>query len=188
MQIDPQGWLVQASKRLSPNYNERPAGTTIHLLVIHNISLPSGSFGGPYIDRLFLNQIDANDPPEVRQHAMAQVSAHTLIRRTGEIIQYVSFDLRAWHAGVSSFRSETNCNDFSIGVELEGSDDVRYQAVQYKQLAELTMCLQHRYPAITTDNIVGHEHIAPNRKTDPGPAFDWSQYRSLITQPEVNPS
>ncbi|MCB1865744.1 MAG: 1,6-anhydro-N-acetylmuramyl-L-alanine amidase AmpD [Chromatiales bacterium] len=164
----------------SPNHNERPAGTAIDLLVIHSISLPPGRFGGPWIADLFLNRLDpAADPYFAEVHAL-RVSAHFLVRRRGGLVQFVPVDRRAWHAGRSSFAGRAECNDYSIGVELEGDDRHGFTASQYRRLASLTAALQKRFPGIGPERIVGHEHIAPGRKTDPGPAFDWPQFRALV--------
>ena len=161
----------------SPNYSERPKGRQIDMLVIHNISLPPGEFGGPWIDHLFTNQLDANAHAYFAGIAHLRVSAHVLIRRCGEVTQYVPFNRKAWHAGQSSFAGEENCNDFSVGIELEGCDDQSFTEEQYKKLTELTEFLRGCYPAISPDRIVGHSDIAPQRKTDPGPCFDWQRYR-----------
>ena len=173
-------WLPAARRVPSPNYNERPIGTTISLLVIHNISLPPGGFGGDYITQLFCNQLDPNEHPYFASIHALQVSAHLLIRRDGEIVQYVPFTKRAWHAGVSSFHGQDNCNDYSIGIELEGADDVPYEQAQYDQLINITRAIMKTFPAITQERIVGHSDIAPSRKTDPGAAFDWIYYRSRL--------
>ena len=173
------GWLEATRHSPSPNFNERPEGCEISLLVIHNISLPPGEFGGSWIDDLFHNRLDPDDHPYFREIHGLEVSAHCLIRRDGEVIQYVPFDKRAWHAGDSSFCGAGNCNDFSIGIELEGTDDEPFTDAQYASLATLTTAIRECYPAITDERIVGHSDIAPERKTDPGPAFDWQRYREL---------
>ncbi len=162
----------------SPNCDARPE-TKIDLLVIHGISLPPGEFGGPNIDALFLNRLDPADHPYFEKIAALRVSSHVLVRRDGHLIQYVPFAKRAWHAGKSIFQGRKNCNDFSIGIELEGADEIPYTKAQYQRLALLTQVLINHYPAITWDRIVGHSDIAPGRKTDPGPAFDWDYYRGL---------
>ncbi len=172
-----QGVLEAARQVPSPNCDERPPGTAVDLLVIHNISLPPGRFGGSAIEELFTNTLDCERDAGFRALRGLRVSAHFLIRRRGELLQFVPCDLRAWHAGVSSWGGRSRCNDFSIGVELEGTDDRAYSAAQYLRLAWLTRALQARYP-IT--GITGHGDIAPGRKTDPGPAFDWPRYRALI--------
>ncbi len=162
----------------SPNWDERPVGKEVSLLVIHNISLPPGEFGGPWIDRLFTNRLSPDVHPYFAEVHQLRVSAHLLLRRDGQCLQYVPFDKRAWHAGQSSFQGRPACNDFSIGIELEGTDDIPYTPVQYQRLAEITRQLQRIYPAITPGRIVGHSDIAPGRKTDPGPAFDWGVFRN----------
>jgi AmpD protein len=172
--IDADGWCAGARHLPSPNFDLRQAGTPIDLLVIHNISLPPGQFGGPYIAALFTNTLDHDAHPYFEQLRPLRVSAHFLIRRTGELVQFVSADARAWHAGVSMFDGRERCNDFSIGIELEGSDFVPFEPAQYRCLAALTQALLRRYPLVS---VAGHEHIAPGRKTDPGPYFDWSAYQ-----------
>jgi N-acetyl-anhydromuramoyl-L-alanine amidase len=178
------GWLTAARRCPSPNFNERPVDAEVSLLVIHNISLPPGQFGTGCIEQFFCNQLDSGAHPYFATVADMQVSSHLLIERTGEIIQFVPFDARAWHAGASCFEGVDNCNDFSIGIELEGTDDQPYTDAQYSRLAEVTDLLLSQYPALTPARIVGHADIAPGRKTDPGPAFDWPRYRaSLIANP-----
>lgn len=152
----------------------------VELLVIHNISLPPGCFGGDHIEALFTNCLDPSADPYFESIYQLEVSAHFLIRRGGELVQFVSADERAWHAGVSEWRGRSNCNDFSIGIELEGADDAAYAAAQYHTLAQLIAVLRQTYPRIADDAIVGHSDIAPGRKTDPGPAFDWRQLRQLL--------
>jgi N-acetyl-anhydromuramoyl-L-alanine amidase len=163
----------------SPNWSERPPGHIIDLLVIHSISLPPGQYGGTYIDDFFCNQLRTDTHPYFQEIAHLQVSAHLLIRRDGQIHQYVPFDKKAWHAGVSSFCGVADCNVYSIGVELEGCDSDPFTASQYEQLALVTAELQKVYPAITAQRIVGHSDIAPGRKTDPGPCFNWEKYKQL---------
>ena len=174
------GWIVPARHAPSPNFNTRPVGTHISLLVIHSISLPPGEFGGPWIDALFHNTLDHTAHPYFQTIAGMKVSSHLLIRRDGSVVQYVPFAQRAWHAGVSQFQGVTECNNYSIGIELEGCDEQGYEAVQYRVLAAITKRLQKTYPAITAERIAGHCDIAPQRKTDPGPHFDWERYRRLI--------
>ena len=178
MQIEAH-WLGDVGIFRSENYDERP-DCPIDTIVIHNISLPPGQFGGKYIDDLFTNCLD----PQVHEFFVdicdLKVSSHLLIDRQGAVTQYVGFDKRAWHAGVSSYKGRERFNDFSIGIELEGTDWLAYDARQYDRLAEITLALQARYPLITTDNIVGHSTIAPGRKTDPGPAFDWRRFLGLL--------
>ena len=159
----------------SPNCDERVDPTDINLIVVHNISLPPGEFGGPYIEQLFTNTLDVNAHPFFETIADLKVSAHILIRRDGEVIQFVPFSKRAWHAGESCFQDRNCCNDFSVGIELEGTDELPYTEQQYSQLASLVTALMAQYPAITRDRIIGHCDIAPERKTDPGPAFQWSK-------------
>ena len=174
------GWLEEARHSPSPNFNERPGGCEISLLVIHNISLPPGEFGGPWIDALFSNRLPAGEHPYFAEIAHLKVSAHALIRRDGEVVQYVPFHLRAWHAGASCWEGREACNDFSIGIELEGQDTEAYTARQYAQLAAVMQALVDAYPGLSLDRVAGHCDIAPGRKTDPGPAFDWSHYRGLM--------
>jgi len=174
------GWLPMARRVPSPNWDERPTGVAPDLLVIHGISLPPGDFGGPWIDALFRNRLDSQAHPFFREIAHRRVSSHLLIRRDGELIQYVDLEKRAWHAGDSSFAGRWKCNDFSIGIELEGADQVPYEEVQYLVLAGTTQEVQSRYPAIGPNHIVGHSDIAPGRKSDPGPAFDWGYFRRLL--------
>ncbi|HDR2792067.1 MULTISPECIES: 1,6-anhydro-N-acetylmuramyl-L-alanine amidase AmpD [Enterobacter] len=174
------GWLVDARHVPSPHHDCRPEDEQPSLLVVHNISLPPGEFGGPWIDALFTGTIDPNVHPFFAEIAHLRVSAHCLIRRDGEIVQYVPFDKRAWHAGVSVYQGRERCNDFSVGIELEGTDTTPYTDAQYQQLVAVTQTLIGLYPAIV-DNITGHSDIAPVRKTDPGPAFDWSRFHTMLT-------
>ncbi|MFC3109089.1 1,6-anhydro-N-acetylmuramyl-L-alanine amidase AmpD [Undibacterium arcticum] len=175
--IAPDGWCRQALCEPSPNCDPRPADVALDLLVIHNISLPPGQFGGPYIADLFGNRLDCDAHPYFDQLRRLRVSAHFLIRRDAVLMQFVSVNDRAWHAGLSSFGGRERCNDFSIGIELEGSDFEPFTALQYTTLAALTQALQARY---RLTDVTGHEHIAPGRKTDPGPFFDWQRYRALV--------
>jgi AmpD protein len=161
----------------SPNCDERPAGSPIDLLVVHAISLPPGKFGGPEIEALFTNTLDPAAHPYFAGIAGLKVSAHFLIRRDGAIIQFVACGKRAWHAGVSSWRGRERCNDFSIGVELEGTDEVPFEDAQYRSLAVLTDALAAAYPLA---HVAGHSDVAPGRKTDPGPCFEWSRYRLAL--------
>ena len=163
----------------SPNADERPEGTEITLLVVHGISLPPGHFGGTAIAEFFTNRLEPAADPYFGTIAALRVSAHFLIGRDGALVQFVSCARRAWHAGASSWRGRANCNDFSVGVELEGSDDVAYETSQYRMLARLTRALRRRYPI---EDLAGHSEIAPGRKTDPGPAFDWDRYRRLLAR------
>lgn len=164
----------------SPNQDARPDPDDISLLVIHCISLPPEQFGGDYIDQLFCNRLDPADHPYFREIYQLKVSAHLLIRRDGSLTQYVAFDRRAWHAGLSRFRQRERCNDFSIGIELEGSVNQAYTEHQYRQLAAVTQALLAAYPKLGRDRIAGHSDIAPERKTDPGPWFDWNKYLALL--------
>jgi N-acetyl-anhydromuramoyl-L-alanine amidase len=161
----------------SPNCDARPAGSAIDLLVIHYISLPPGEFGGPGIIEHFTNRLDPRAHPFYDSIAGAKVSAHFLVRRDGKLIQFVPCAKRAWHAGESSWKGRTRCNDFSIGIEMEGTEKVPFTAAQYRRLAVLTRVLQARYPI---RDIAGHSDVAPGRKTDPGPYFDWARYRALL--------
>jgi len=163
----------------SPHFNARPVDAKIELIVIHGISLPPRHFGEDFINQLFLGTLNTNQP-EFADLQGVEVSAHLLIRRDGEIIQYVPFDKRAWHAGKSQFRGKSNCNDFSVGIELEGCDDIPYTKEQYRQLAGILQLFQRLWK-IPVDHIVGHVDIAPDRKTDPGPAFDWKLLRALLS-------
>ena len=174
------GWLQGVRHCPSPNFNQRPANVAISLLVIHNISLPPGQFGTGCVEAFFVNQLDPTQHPYFATIADLKVSAHLFIARTGSITQFVAFDQRAWHAGASSFAGVADCNDYSIGIELEGTDDIAYTDAQYLALAEVTRCLLNAYPAITRERITGHAHIAPGRKTDPGAAFDWAHYHQLL--------
>lgn len=174
------GWLRQARRVLSPNFGSRPAGCEPQLLVIHNISLPPGCYGGNCVEQFFTNCLDWEEHPFFEQIRDVQVSAHLLLRRGGDLLQFVSFDERAWHAGESRYLGRDNCNDFSIGIELEGTDDDPYTSRQYQVLAEVSSALIRYYPAMDASAIVGHCDIAPGRKTDPGAAFDWQRYRAGI--------
>ncbi|QSO21667.1 1,6-anhydro-N-acetylmuramyl-L-alanine amidase AmpD [Aeromonas caviae] len=178
--IDREGWCEQARKVPSPHHNERLSPDDVSLLVIHGISLPPGQFGGPFIDDLFLGRLDPGAHPYFAGIHQLRVSAHCLIRRDGELVQYVPFGARAWHAGVSSWEGREACNDFSIGIELEGTDELPYSDKQYEVLSNLSRAIVHRYPAITANRIVGHCDIAPGRKTDPGDSFEWPRYREKL--------
>lgn len=173
-------WLLEADQCCSPNQDERPADAVIDSIVIHNISLPPGEFGGGHVSELFCNRLDETAHPYFKEICHLQVSAHVLIERNGACTQYVGFDQRAWHAGQSYFKGRQRFNDFSIGIELEGADDVLYERAQYDKLAQITHALLTQYSAITVANIVGHETISPGRKTDPGAAFDWQRYRASV--------
>lgn len=178
--IDCDGWLRAAVPWRSTNFDSRPAGVDVDVLVIHNISLPAGRFGGPFIHELFANSLNCEQHSSFSDLRGLRVSSHLLIDRCGGISQFVSFNDRAWHAGVSQFRGRDNCNNFSIGIELEGCDDKAYTAAQYRELVAVTHTLQSRYQQLTRDNIVGHCDIAPGRKTDPGAAFDWTHYKKAL--------
>ena len=178
-QIDAGGWAVDVLRLPSPNFDQRAEGTEIALLVIHNISLPPGQFGGPFIADLFLNRLDYDADPYFDQLRPLRVSAHFLIRRDGVVMQFVSANDRAWHAGASTFCGQERCNDFSIGIELEGTDCEPFEQAQYLALAALTVALTAVYPL---SNVTGHEHIAPGRKTDPGPCVDWAEYQLQYQQ------
>ncbi|VAW65315.1 1,6-anhydro-N-acetylmuramyl-L-alanine amidase [hydrothermal vent metagenome] len=188
MKINVKSGLIEGVTRvLSANHDNRPEAMPVSLIVIHNISLPPGEFGGPYISQLFTNQLNKDEHPYFEDIYQLRVSSHVLIRRDGEVIQYVPFHFRAWHAGVSVYHNKTSCNDFSIGIELEGTDNIPYEARQYTQLAELITELRRSYPGISKDAITGHSDISPGRKTDPGPAFDWNKLQQLTFSMNHNP-
>lgn len=175
-------WLEGARRVVSPNWSERPLTGDLSLLVIHSISLPPGEYGGPYIDQLFTNGLRREEHPYFEQICQLRVSAHVLIGRDGTVTQYVPFDKRAHHAGVSSYRGREACNDFSIGIELEGTDAAPFEDVQYGALIALTRALLLHYPGLDRGRIVGHSDIAPGRKTDPGAGFDWSRYLHALDE------
>jgi N-acetyl-anhydromuramoyl-L-alanine amidase len=182
LQVDiDSGLLCDAKFIMSPNCDARPAGIETSLIVVHGISMPPGQFGGPWIERLFTNTL----PPEEHEYfariGPLRVSSHLVIARDGELTQYVKFTDRAWHAGVSSYEGREACNDFSVGVELEGTDEVPYAPEQYLALARVIAALCTAYPSLSPERVVGHSDIAPGRKTDPGPAFDWPHARHLIS-------
>lgn len=179
------GQLLGARQLVSPNFNQRPDGTEIQLIVIHNISLPPSQFGGGYIEQFFQNQLDWNVHPYFKTIEGMQVSTHLLILRSGEVIQCVNFNDRAWHAGRSSYLAKKECNDYSIGIELEGSDDTDFESIQYQILVDIVRTLQHTYPKIG-QHIAGHSDIAPGRKTDPGPHFQWADFRSKLALKKTN--
>ena len=174
------GWINTAKKLESPNADLRPDEKDISLLVIHNISLPPEQFGGPYIEQLFLNSLDPEEHRYFRDIYTLEVSSHLVIDRLGNLTQFVPFNKRAWHAGVSDFQGRNRCNDFSIGIELEGADHIPFTDDQYSVLADVSRIIMSHYPMISSDRVVGHSDIAPSRKTDPGPAFDWLRYKQLI--------
>ena len=172
-------WLNSAIKLPSPNFDDRPDPDDISLLVIHSISLPPEQFGGGFVDQFFCNQLNPDDHAYFKEIIHLKVSAHLLIKRCGEIVQFVAFDKRAWHAGESTYNGREKCNDFSIGIELEGSDNQNYTDPQYSQLISVTKALMHSYPAISMQKIVGHCDIAPGRKTDPGRFFNWGYFKQM---------
>lgn len=172
--------LDAARQQASPNFDPRPEAGDISLLVIHCISLPPEHFGGEFIEQLFCNRLDPEQHPYFQGIHQLKVSAHLLIRRDGEIVQFVAFDQRAWHAGVSQYQGRERCNDFSIGIELEGSVNQPFSEAQYQQLADVSRLLLATYPQLNKQRIVGHSDIAPGRKTDPGPYFDWQRYWDLL--------
>jgi len=182
-----QGWLAGAERCPSPNCDRRPEPAEISLLVIHNISLPPGEFGGGRVREFFCNRLDCNSHPYFDRLRDIRVSAHLLIERGGKITQFVSCEDRAWHAGVSSFEGRAGCNDFSVGIELEGTDRDAYTEAQYAVLVRATRALMGNYPAITAARIAGHSDIAPGRKSDPGPAFDWAYYFSGLNGGDRTP-
>ena len=185
MKINTDFWLANTVCRASPHFDERPNNEQPSLLVLHGISLPAGSFGGNEIDDLFMGQLDCNPQSQFAPLEGLRVSAHCLIRRNGQIIQYVPFNKRAWHAGISSFQGRSRCNDFSIGIELEGTDSALYCYEQYFVLEQLTKALIALYPQITLGRIVGHNDIAPNRKTDPGFSFNWALFRASLMEKKL---
>ena len=177
--IDAATGLLRAVRQvLSPHRDARPAGQLPELVVVHGISLPPGEFGGPWIDRLFCGDLPPAAHPFFEGIAALRVSAHLLVRRDGAVVQFVPFHERAWHAGVSSWRGRPVCNDFSVGIELEGTDETAYEPAQYAALRGLLRALQTTYPGLAAGHVVGHSDIAPGRKTDPGPSFDWARIAS----------
>jgi AmpD protein len=178
--VDDDGWLVGARRCPSPNFDARPAGAAIELLLIHNISLPPGVFGGDTIEALFTNRLVPQAHPFLATLAGLRVSSHFLIERDGRVTQFVSCRARAWHAGATEFEKRRACNDFSLGVELEGTDFVAFDAAQYAALARLTRALRVRYPLRA---VRGHQHVALGRKTDPGPFFDWQRFAAAAALP-----
>lgn len=171
------GWWPAARRYESPNFNARPDGAAVDLIVLHNISLPAGHFGGPHIADLFTNRTDFRAHPSFADLRGLEVSSHFLVRRNGAVVQFVSCDQRAWHAGLSTFEGRDNCNDYSVGIEIEGSDLVAFSPAQYDSLATLIAALAARYPIAA---VQGHEHVAPGRKTDPGPCFDWAKLQDCL--------
>lgn len=173
-------YLETARKCLSPNYSKRESNE-VSLLVLHNISLPPGEFGNENVEKLFTNQLDPEEHPYFKEIYELKVSSHLFIDREGLIVQFVPFDLAAWHAGVSNFKGRDNCNQFSIGIELEGTDNAKYTKEQYDSLVRVTKILMSKFPEIKKENIVGHSDIAPERKTDPGESFDWNFFLSALS-------
>jgi N-acetyl-anhydromuramoyl-L-alanine amidase len=181
MQVDRESGLMLGVRQIaSPNHDSRPAGVAADLIVVHGISLPPGEFGGPWIDRLFTNSLPAETHPYFAEVVSLRVSSHVVVGRDGAVTQYVAFTERAWHAGKSIYQGREACNDFSVGVELEGTDTLPYEPAQYGALAQVVAALCAAYPRLSPDRLVGHSDIAPGRKTDPGPAFDWPHARRLI--------
>ncbi len=181
LEVDTSTGLLRGVRRIdSPNFDARPPDSALDLIVVHGISLPPGMFGGPWIDQLFTNALPADAHPYFATVNAMRVSSHLLVRRGGEITQYVKFTDRAWHAGPSHYEGREACNDFSIGIELEGADTLPYEGLQYEALAAIVGALCAAYPGLSAQRIVGHSDIAPGRKTDPGPAFDWARARRLI--------
>jgi N-acetyl-anhydromuramoyl-L-alanine amidase len=181
VKVDLKNGIMQGVRQVaSPNFDARPAGVVADLIVVHGISLPPGDFGGPWIDRLFTNSLPRDMHPYFEEIDGLRVSSHLLVARDGALTQFVKFTDRAWHAGESRYDGRTACNDFSIGVELEGVDTIPYEAAQYDALAEVVAALCDAYPRLSADRLVGHSDISPGRKTDPGPAFDWERaHRSI---------
>jgi AmpD protein len=181
LQVDLDSGLMRGARQVaSPNYDARPPGVEAELIVVHGISLPPGEFGGPWIERLFTNSLPFDVHPYFAEIGAVRVSSHLLVGRDGALTQFVKFTDRAWHAGQSSYEGRPACNDFSIGVELEGADTLNYEAAQYQTLAEVVAALCDAYPRLSAGRVVGHSDIAPGRKTDPGPAFDWQRAQRCI--------
>jgi AmpD protein len=174
------GYLTQVRQVASPNFDARPGSIAPDLIVVHGISMPPDEFGGPWIDALFTNTLPVDAHPHFKEVVALRVSSHLLIRRDGEIVQYVSFNERAWHAGASNYCGRERCNDFSIGVELEGADTIAYEPIQYRVLANTIDALCSAYSSLSRERVVGHSDIAPGRKTDPGESFDWPRLKALM--------
>jgi AmpD protein len=188
LQVDLESGLMQSTRQVaSPNCDARPSGAEAELIVVHGISLPPGEFGGPWIDRLFTNSLPPDMHPYFAEIRELRVSAHMVVARDGGLTQYVRFTDRAWHAGESRYNGRVACNDFSIGVELEGVDTIAYEAAQYDTLAEVVAALCDAYPRLSPDRLVGHSDISPGRKTDPGPAFDWERAHRCIAAACASP-
>jgi AmpD protein len=181
IRIDPTTGLVQGARWVpSPNYDARPDNAEIEVIIVHSISLPPGKFGGAGVEQLFCNRLDPNEHPYYREINGLKVSAHLYIRRDGEIVQFVSLHQRAWHAGESHCEGRSRVNDFSIGIELEGTDTDRFEDIQYSRLSDLTKALMRAYPRITPKRLYAHSDIAPGRKTDPGDGFFWERYLAML--------
>lgn len=181
LQVDLQSGLMRGARQVaSPNFDARPPGVEADLIVVHGISLPPGEFGGPWIERLFMNTLPRDMHPYFAEIGELRVSSHLLVARDGGLTQFVRFTDRAWHAGQSNYNGRAACNDFSIGVELEGADTLDYEAAQYDTLAAAVAALCDAYPRLSADRVVGHSDVSPGRKTDPGPAFDWERARRCI--------
>lgn len=176
------GWLEQAEHRRSPNFSARPSGCAVDLLVVHSISLPPGCYGGGEVELFFCNELLSDQHPYFAEIAELKVSAHLFISRTGRLVQFVGFEERAWHAGRSSFHGRDECNDYSIGIELEGTDTDAFEPVQYEVLAAVCTELMCHYPALSSERVAGHSEIAPGRKTDPGTGFEWDKFKQLLTE------
>jgi AmpD protein len=189
MQVDLDSGLMRDVPWIaSPNYDARPLGVELNLIVVHGISLPPGEFGGPWIERLFTNSLPLDMHPYFAEIGELRVSAHLTVARDGLPTQFVRFTDRAWHAGQSNYNGRDACNDFSIGIELEGADNLPYEAAQYGSLGKIVAALCHAYPSLSPDRLVGHSDIAPGRKTDPGPAFDWQRARRCVSAASRNPA
>ncbi len=181
MKIDPTAGVVEAVRQIpSPNQDARPDGSKIEVVVVHSISLPPGGFGGAGVEQLFCNQLDPDEHPFYREIHQLKVSAHLFVRRSGEVIQFVPLHRRAWHAGESFCEGRTRVNDFSIGIELEGNDVEMFEAIQYERLAGLINAIMRAYPDVTPRRLYAHSDIAPGRKTDPGPGFDWKRFLGML--------
>jgi AmpD protein len=179
--VDAKSGLLRGVRQVpSPNFDARPDGILPELIVVHGISLPPDQFGGPWIDRLFTNTLPPDEHPYFATISQLRVSSHALIRRDGEVVQYVPFHQRAWHAGASTYQGRERCNDFSIGIELEGADETPYEPAQYRMLSAVILELCAAYSSLSLSHIAGHSDIAPERKTDPGPAFDWQRLYALL--------
>lgn len=174
------GLVLGVPFRPSPNRDARPPGATIDLIVVHGISLPPGEFAGERVEEFFENRLEAGGHPFLASIASLRVSAHLYVRRDARLVQFVAFHERAWHAGVSAYRYRDACNDYSVGIELEGTDDQPYEPAQYAALAAVVVALRRAYPTLSEEALVGHSDIAPGRKTDPGPAFEWPRLRRDI--------